>query len=241
MTAGLLVSRKTKEKLHLLAVSNPLPLNINNYKTYKTVYQRTIRAAKKLYISGKITENAKKPKKTWQTLNEILGKETKSATVSQININGTISSDSHMIANHFNQFFTNVGQEISNSVPPIAKKPEDYINYGRQIPPLLLRNTTPEHLCKIIKKFQPKQSCDIHGVSTKMIKFIGQEISIPLAHIFNLSLNSAVLSPSLRCGTSLNAITIDLQYIATKFNFFMVRRGSVMVRRDSVMVRRGSV
>jgi hypothetical protein len=143
-----------------------------------------------LYISGKITENAKNPKKTWQSLNEILGKETKSATVSQININGTVSSDNHMIANHFNQFFTNVGQEISNSVPPTAKKPEGYINYGRQIPPLLLRNTTPEHLCKIIKKFQPKQSCDIHGVSTKMIKFIGQEISIPLAHIFNLSLTS---------------------------------------------------
>jgi hypothetical protein len=55
---------------------------------------------------------------------------------------------------------------------------------------LLLRNTTPEHLCKIIKKFEPKQSCDIHGVSTKMIKFIGHEISTPLAHIFNLSLTS---------------------------------------------------
>ncbi len=96
-------------------------MNINNYKTYKSVYQRTIRAAKKLHISDKITENAKNPKKTWQTLNEILGKEIKSATVSQININGTVSSDSHMIANHFNQFFTHVGQEISNSVPPLPK------------------------------------------------------------------------------------------------------------------------
>jgi hypothetical protein len=121
MTAGLLISRKTKEKLHLLAVSNPLPMNINSYKTYKSVYQRTIRAAKKLYISDKITENAKNPKKTWQTLNEILGKELKSATVSQININGTVSSDSHMIANHFNQFFTHVGQEIS-FCPPHCQK-----------------------------------------------------------------------------------------------------------------------
>ncbi len=58
------------------------------------------------------------------------------------------------------------------------------------MPPLILQNTTPEHSCKIIKKFQPKQSCDIHGVSTKMIKFIGQEIAVPLSHIFNLSLST---------------------------------------------------
>jgi hypothetical protein len=37
MTAGLLVSRRTKDKLHLLAVSDPLPMNINKYKAYKSV------------------------------------------------------------------------------------------------------------------------------------------------------------------------------------------------------------
>jgi hypothetical protein len=47
-----------------------------------------------------------------------------------------------------------------------------------------------EHVLKIIKKFDPKSSCDIHGVSTKMIKFAGNVISIPLSHIFNLSLAS---------------------------------------------------
>jgi hypothetical protein len=63
MTAGLLISRRTKNNLHLLAVSDPSLLNINKYKTYKTIYLRTIRAAKKLYISRKLTENAKNPKK----------------------------------------------------------------------------------------------------------------------------------------------------------------------------------
>ncbi len=102
MTQGLLVSRKTKNSLHILSVSDPSLVNINKYKTYKTVYQRTIRAAKKLYISSKLTENAKNPKKTWQTLNELLGKSAKSEAVSQININGVPSSDPVSIANQFN-------------------------------------------------------------------------------------------------------------------------------------------
>ena len=56
------------------------------------------------------------------------------------------------MANHFNNFFTNVGEEISNSVPPVTKRPEDYIDYGREIPLMQLGNTTPEHVLKIIKK-----------------------------------------------------------------------------------------
>jgi hypothetical protein len=62
----------------------------------------------------------KKPKKTWETLNEILGKNQKEDDVSQINIEGTPESDPDpKIANHFNQFFTSIGKKISNDVPPV--------------------------------------------------------------------------------------------------------------------------
>jgi hypothetical protein len=75
-----------------------------------------------------------------------------------------------------------------NSIPPIDKQPEDYINYGREIPHLNLGNTTPEHVKKIIGKLASKNSCDVNRVSTRMIKSVGNEIALPLSHIFNLSL-----------------------------------------------------
>jgi hypothetical protein len=190
MTNGLLTSRRTKNKLHAKAVSDPSMENINHFKAYKTVYQRTIRAAKKLHIARTLTENANNPKKTWQTLNELLGKNSKSDTVSHLNINGTISSDHKQMANHFNEFFTNIGQQISDSVPPVTKPPEDYVNYNRQIPQMQLGNTTPDHVKKTIKKLKSKNSCDVFGMSSKLIKLIGNEIAVPLAHIFNLSLIS---------------------------------------------------
>jgi hypothetical protein len=46
-----------------------------------------------------------------------------------------------------------VGQQISDSVPPMLKNPEDYINYRRAVPDLLLQNTTPEHIQKVIKNY----------------------------------------------------------------------------------------
>jgi hypothetical protein len=72
-------------------------------------------------------------------------------SVSQIKINGETVSDNVQMAN---SFFTSVGKKISNSVPPVTKKPEDYVDYGRDIPLLQLGNTTPEHVLKIIKKFK---------------------------------------------------------------------------------------
>jgi hypothetical protein len=198
MTAGLLISRTTKNHLHKLSLTDPSVVNLQKYKNYKTIYFRVLRGAKKIYFKNKINENIGNPKKTWDTLNEIMGKAKKKDLISQININDVTETEPTKIANHFNSFFTSVGSKISNDVPAVAKPPEDYINYGRPIPEMVLGNTTPEHVLKTIRKFKSKSSCDIHGVSSKMIKFIGHEISRPLSHIFNLSLASGTFPTLLK-------------------------------------------
>jgi signal recognition particle subunit SEC65 len=198
MTNGLLISRNTKKILHKSSIAFPTVANVQKYKNYKTIYQRVLRGAKKLYFTSKLEENAKNPKKTWETLNEILGKQKNMDSVEKINIEGNLVSDPPTVANHFNQFFTTIGKQISESVLPVEKNPEDYIEYGREIPDLNLQNTTPEHIQKIIKKLQPKLSLDSQGISTKMIKLIGNEISSPLSHIFNLSLRSGIFPEKLK-------------------------------------------
>jgi len=144
MTAGLLVSRARKNQLFKAKLLENSPANIQIYKDFKTVYAKTLRAAKKLYFQQKLEANVKNPKKTWETLNEAMGKEKRSSNVEKININGTQSSDPLKMANHFNEFFTQIGKNISNSVPVVQKQPEDYVVYDRDIPALNLMNTTPE-------------------------------------------------------------------------------------------------
>ncbi len=153
---------------------------------------------KKMYFSKKFEDNVKSSKKTWDTINEVQGKQKKADSVEKININGVVETDPLKIASEFNSFFTRVGKQISRSIPEVAKAPEDYVNYNRQIPSMQLGNTTPAHVKKVIANFQPKTSCDINGQSTKMIKTISNEISIPLAHIFNLSLSQGVFPEKLK-------------------------------------------
>jgi hypothetical protein len=49
-------------------MSQGLLIYIERYKTYKTLYFRTVRGAKKLYFTNKLKDNAANPKKTWDTL-----------------------------------------------------------------------------------------------------------------------------------------------------------------------------
>jgi hypothetical protein len=131
-------------------------------------------------------------------LNEVLGKERSQASIDKIRIDDNVESDPIKISNHFNEFFTSVGTKISNSIPLVQRQPEDSVQYPNDVPLLNLTNTTPEHVLKIIKSLAPKASCDVYGTSTKMIKFIGEKIAVPLSHIFNLSLSCGVFPSKLK-------------------------------------------
>jgi hypothetical protein len=87
MTIGLLTSRKTKNKLHQSALAEPTAEKIAKYKNYKTIYFRIVRGAKRLYFTSKLNENVGNPKKTWETLNEILGKSKQKESLNQLIIN----------------------------------------------------------------------------------------------------------------------------------------------------------
>jgi hypothetical protein len=53
---------------------------------------------------------------------------------------------------------------------------------------------------EIIKLFEPKGSLDLDGISMKLLKKIAPAVSIPLSHIFNLSITSGVFPEKLKMG-----------------------------------------
>jgi hypothetical protein len=54
------------------------------------------------------------------------------------------------------------------------------------------------HVCDVIKSMLSKNSMDLDGISTNLIKTIATEISVPLAHIFNLSLTLGIFPSKLK-------------------------------------------
>jgi len=198
MSAGLLISRGTKIRLHKQSLANPTPLSINLYKQFRNLYNKTLRAAKILFIKSKLKDCKGNAKETWKILNECTGRTAKNVKIEKIISNGAITEVPLDIANEFNNFFIKVGQEISDNVPIIDKSPESYL-----VPPVIInqfnmQNVTPEYLVKTVKDMASKNSTDMDGVSSKMIKFVINVINVPLAHIFNLSLESGIFPAKLK-------------------------------------------
>jgi hypothetical protein len=140
-----------------------------------------------LKICKKILKNLKR---TWDLLKEAANLNKANSKVDSIEKNGLIITDPKEIADEFNEFFTNKGTQISESVMPSIKKPEDYMPVLENITELDLGTASQVHICDVIKSLQPKNSCDIDGISTKLLKYLSIELSWPLSHIFKLSLST---------------------------------------------------
>jgi hypothetical protein len=143
-----------------------------------------------LYYSDSIQANKKDPKKLWGLLKEVSTGEVPVNKIEKITVNGQSITSSVNIANEFNDFFSSVGNTISNSVQPIEKTACDFLVEKPEVPDLDLSGTSQAEIVEIIRSFESKSSSDLDGISTKLLKFIAIEISFPLYHIFNLSLST---------------------------------------------------
>jgi len=68
----------------------------------------------------------------------------------------------------------------------------------QNIQELDLGTVNQAHICDVIKSLQPKNSTDIDGISTKLLKELSIYLSWPLAHIFNNSLRQGIFPNRLK-------------------------------------------
>jgi len=197
MTQGLLVSRQTKLKLHKISIHTPSPVNIQSYKNFRNLYNKILRASKKLYFDKNLQLAKKKPKKTWQLVKEAINGNQNPKKINELSVNGTVIHDPESIANSFNKFFAGAGQKIADSLPESPITPESYLT-PNDVHDLQLGSISPGEICNIIKESKSKLSTDIDGLSMGLLKAVASEISFPLSHIFNLSLSQGVFPDPLK-------------------------------------------
>jgi hypothetical protein len=190
LSPELIESRQTKLTLHKLSLTEPTPLNISNYKRHRNLYNTAVRQSKAQYFESNLASHSKDPKKTWKILKEAANLNTVQSTISELNVNGTSTSNSSEMATVFNDFFSTVGTTISNSIPLSNIDPLSYCSDFPNLTPLELAGTGPCEVGNTIQKLVSKSSTDLDGISSKLLKAVRSEIESPLAHVFNLSLTT---------------------------------------------------
>lgn len=137
-------------------------------------------------------------KSCWKTLNEIIKKSTtKKSLPSHFIINNNLTSNQQEIANGFNNFLVKIGKSISDNMEQVNSHYSRHLK-GKQTKNFFLGPITPGDIINTASKLKPKQSTGQDNISNKLLKNTIEEISVPLTHIFNLSLETGTVPDEMK-------------------------------------------
>ena len=138
-------------------------------------------------------------KKTWDLINDVLNKTTnKKKFPDYFKIGGDKVYDKAAIANHFNNFFSNIGPALSSKIR---------VNSSKSFTSFLLTNVTSTFsfdivssklVTETISKLKPKSSSGHDLLSTYLLKRISHIIVEPLTLTINQSLITGIFPDSLK-------------------------------------------
>ena len=204
ITQGLLKSIRYRDTLYKqLKMSDP---NSPDYettnailKTYNSILKRNIRAVKTKYFESRFNRFKNDIRNTWKTINEILSKNKGKKTSSTIfKENGTSITDKTDIAKKFNNYFTNIGQTIAESIQYKGNKNYDYYLNTQVKSVLKFKNVNEETVRKTINDLPTKNSSGFDGISSKLLKIIEPAIIKSLTLVINQVINTGIFPDKLK-------------------------------------------
>ena len=151
--------------------------NWAEYRKYRNLTKSLIRKAKRSHFTASVTDN-KDTKLLWQQIKSVQNSTHKSSKLlpGQLNIDGSVITDSHEIACKLNEFFTNISLRL-NSTQKTAQMDDQskLINYvNNKVPsdtffkiPLI----TTSQVAEFIRKLDPGKSTGLDGVCPRILKW----------------------------------------------------------------------
>ena len=182
----LLKLMKEKDKLFKKYIAKKSTLAKAKYKEARNKYFHRIQEKKEAFFASILEKQKHNIKKTWQTINILLGK-TKNHSCTSLNIHGELSTDDAKIADHFNKHFTTIGGNLKKDMNHTGAKFDDYL--GSSYPHCMYVNPTcVSEIKNILSGMQSKNSCGLDEIPMSILKLSPDNILLILCHIFNLSL-----------------------------------------------------
>ena len=180
------------------SLKNPTDASITCYKKYRNLYAKTIIASKKLYFEQQLLKYQSDSKKTWEILRKAINNSNKSDnSIQSIIVDGNIVENPAILADKFNEFFTNSAEKIvqdiypSNIDVPIIPTVHDPFSFSSN--PLTLTE-----IQETIEQLKSKNTHDSDGLSSNFVKSISLTLSKLLLYIFTKSFNEGVVPTQLK-------------------------------------------
>ena len=204
LTGGILTSIKNKDK-QAKKIKKETNINKKNvlmikYKTYCKTLNSIMKNAKSLFWKQKFEKSKHDIKQTWIHINNILNKnKNKPEIPNTFYSERTSYTGTSAICNEFNNYFSKIGNTLSNSTNTSTNNFKTYMRPEKRIPnSLFLNKATENEILQIVKNMKNKSSSGADDISPKIIKSTIWSIITPLTKLINTSIQTGRVPTSFK-------------------------------------------
>jgi len=197
ITKAIRNSIKKKSTLYKKFLKSRTQAALNKYKIYRNKLTAVLRKAEKCYYASKLEAAKHNLQKTWKVINTIiLRKKAETGIPSVIQNNQTVNDPKEM-ADIFNNFFANIGQDLAKKIPKVDANFRDYLT-GSIPQSIFLNPTTACEITTIIAGLKNSDSKGYDELSVCLLKKCSYELVLPLTSIFNQSILEGTVPDQLK-------------------------------------------
>ena len=118
---------------------------------------------------------------------------------------GNVVNNPQLIANKFNEFFTNVGPSLATKIPHSTADHKSYLS-GSFSDSFFASPTTPDEIINIVSSLKSSNSEGVDGINLNVIKASIDLLASPLSQMCNISFSTGIVPDKLKISKVLTHI-----------------------------------
>ena len=135
-------------------------------------------------------------KKTWSVIRTLLAKKTSSTSIKCILVNGRMLCDKLEIAEHFNEYFTNVAGILDSNIPLSEISPLSYVTPNIQSS-FLCYPVRENKVVDIVQNVK-NTAVSINEVPVRLLKAVKSVVATPITRLINNSISEGKFPDALK-------------------------------------------
>ena len=145
-------------------------------------------------------------KQTWSLIIFVISSKHSSYGPTAMKDNrGNVVNNPQLIANKFNEFFTNVGPSLATKIPHSTADHKSYLS-GSFRDSFFASPTTPDEIINIVSSLKSSNSEGVDGINVNVIKASIDLLASPLSQMCNISFSTGIVPDKLKISKVLTHI-----------------------------------
>ena len=187
ISADLKHKMRQRDSLKRDAILSNSEIDWQQYKRARNLTNNAIKLAKKNYYTRNFELNSANPRKTWQLIGDLNGRNSSnSKNVSALKTGEQIITSSAEIAESFNEHFTSIAKSLADDLPRSGVKPESYLKPANTV--FSLKPPSTKLVCELLCRIDDKKAVGLDGIPNKLLKLSANIVGPSLSEIFKKSI-----------------------------------------------------